>query len=71
MYKTLETEEDFGIWDDEYVCIIHRDKNGKQRELLLDSRIESIAKTQAWREKILKNSTEIKSVKEIQSWKSH
>ena len=71
VYKTLETEEDFGIWDDEYVCIIHRDKNGKQRELLLDSRIESIAKTQAWREKILKNSTEIKSVKEIQSWKSH
>ena len=50
-YKTLETEEDFCIWDDEYVCIIHRDKNGKQRELLLDSRIRSIAKTQAWREK--------------------
>ncbi|MBI5614552.1 alpha/beta hydrolase [Candidatus Gottesmanbacteria bacterium] len=71
IYISLGAEEDFGIWDDEYVCIIKRDKNGKQLELLLDSRTESIVKAQAWREQILKNSTEIKSLKEFQSWKSH
>ena len=71
MYNSLNVEEDFGLWDDDYVCTIVRDKNGKQLEILLDSRNESITKAQAWREKILKNSTEIKSVKEILSWKSH
>lgn len=68
IYKALKIEEDFGLWDDEYVCTIIRDKNGKQLEILLDSRNESIVKAQEWRETILKNSTEIKTLKEIQAF---
>lgn len=62
-------EEDFGIWDDEYTCIIHRDKQGKPIDFLLDSRIEAIARAQQWREKILEKSTEIKSLKDMHDWR--
>ena len=68
LYKTLGAEEDFGLWDDEYICIIRRDKNGKQIELFLDSRAESIIKAQEWREKILLNSSTIRSLVEINKW---
>ena len=69
VFKTLSSEEDFGIWDNEYVCIINRNQQGKELDLLLDSRIESIKNAQDWREQILNNSTEIKSLIEINHWK--
>jgi hypothetical protein len=68
-YKTIGAEEDFGIWDDVYTCIIHRNKQGKPLDLLLDSRVESITKAQAWREKILEKSNEIKNMADISEWK--
>ncbi len=68
--KSLGAEEDFGIWDDEYICIIRRNRNGKALNLFLDSRIESIIKALLWRDKILKNSVEIKSLSDISRWKN-
>lgn len=70
VYKTLEAEEDFGIWDDDYVCTIHRDKNGKEKEIVLDSRLDSITRAQKWREKILEKSTQIKTSEDVKKWKA-
>jgi predicted alpha/beta hydrolase family esterase len=69
IYKTFEAEEDFGIWDDEYTCTIHRNKQGKVLFLILDSRMESIKKAQVWREKILKKSVRIRSFAQAIRWK--
>lgn len=68
VFKKLNTEEDFGIWDDEYVCIIGRDKKGKPLKIYLDSRTEAISRAQKWREAILKNSVEINSQAEIANY---
>ncbi len=68
VYKTIGAEEDFGIWDDEYTCIIHRDKLGNPLDFLLDSRVETVTKTQQWRQQILIRSTEIKNMAKIGNW---
>ncbi len=70
VYQEIGAEEDFGIWDDNYVCIIRRDKKGKQIELFLDARAESIAQAQKWREKILSKAVEMKSMEEVEKWRA-
>jgi len=61
-YQELGADEDFGIWDDEYICIIKRDIYGKEIELLLDARVESITKAQGWRTKILEKAKIINKI---------
>ncbi len=64
-YQLTGADEDFGIWDDDYVCTINRDKNGKQLDILLDARAESIEKAHTWKNKILPLAKKINSISEI------
>ncbi|KKS98738.1 MAG: hypothetical protein UV73_C0001G0259 [Candidatus Gottesmanbacteria bacterium GW2011_GWA2_43_14] len=68
-YKKIDAEEDFGLWDEDYVCTIRRNKDGRELDLLLDARTESIAKAKSWRDKILSKAMQIKSVEELEKWK--
>lgn len=61
-YKKIGAEEDFGIWDENYVCTIRRDQEGKELEILLDARRESIARATQWKDQIIRAATQIKSV---------
>jgi len=68
-FALLGTSEDFGLWDDEYVCTINRDQDGRQLELLLDARVESINQALTWRKQIMEQVTEINSFADVASWK--
>lgn len=55
--KVVE-EPDFGIWDYNYICIVHYDKNRKTgvTDIVLDSRDSEMLKFKGWAEYILKES---------------
>lgn len=50
---------DFGIWDEDYVCIVNNSKDNVEK-ITLDSRKETIEKANKWKEQILKHSKLIK-----------
>lgn len=56
--KELNCEPDFGIWDNDYLCIVKIDKNS-QVEVKLSSRKSDIKKAQEWKKEILKRATRI------------
>lgn len=63
--KDEVTELDFGIWDNDYVCIIKYDKNGeKMAEIELDSRDEMMQKAKQWKKIILEKATRIQNIEE-------
>jgi hypothetical protein len=68
VFNTLGVDEDFGLWDEDYVCTIRRDANGKELEIFLDSRGETIAKAHESRQNILNNSVAIKSLQDVYNW---
>lgn len=47
-------EIDFGIWDEDYVCTVHFDKNNSASEVVLSSRKKDIGMATKWKETILK-----------------
>lgn len=53
---------DFGIWDEEYVCIVdYYDVDGKGHEVELNSQKDVLKKAKVWKELILKNSKRLKN----------
>lgn len=53
--KDVVVEPDFGIWDDNYICIVHQNGKGKTSvtDVVLDSRDSEVQKFKKWSEYIL------------------
>jgi predicted alpha/beta hydrolase family esterase len=67
--KGVVTDPDFGIWDNDYVCIVRYDKEKhKTDEAELNSRTEDIRKYQDWEKYILSKSEQIKSVSDLDKY---
>lgn len=64
-YKEIGCEEDFGVWDNEYVCIQHRDNKGNVTDGLIDARVKTLLTAQNWRDRILRMAKRIKDVSDI------
>ncbi len=60
-------EPDFGIWDDDYLCIVSYKEN-KQIEVKLSSRKKDIREAEKWKETIMKKATRIQNEKDIQAF---
>jgi len=52
------TEPDFGIWDDEYLCIVPI-SGGRINKVKLSSRIEDIKEAKKWQKLILEKAKKI------------
>lgn len=59
--------EDFGIWDNEFVCTLFREPGGHLLHGILDSRVKSVVTAQNWRDRIIRASRKISSAKEIET----
>jgi len=64
--KASIPEPDFGIWDNDYLCIVHADKQGVE-EIKLSSRKKEIEEAHRWERLILKKSVKIKDAKNLES----
>jgi len=53
-------ELDFGIWDDEYLCIVRVDKKGNINEVQLDGRKTDISRAREWERLILAKASRIR-----------
>jgi len=61
--KKITTELDFGIWDNDYLCVVRFSKD-RQVEVKLSSRRKDIEEALEWKKKILKNATRIYNTEE-------
>lgn len=52
-------EPDFGIWDEDYVCLVRFDRNKKANEVQLSSRKKDIKEALRWKKIILKRAIRI------------
>lgn len=55
---------DFGIWDDEYVCIVTADAKNEIKGVKLSSRKEDLTAAKKWQMKIMKIATRIYNTKQ-------
>ena len=60
-------EPDFGIWDDDYLCIVSYREN-KQVEVKLSSRKKNIKEAKKWKTIIMKKAIRIQNEKDIQAF---
>lgn len=64
--KDIVKEPDFGIWDNNYVCVVRVDPKTKAvKEAELNSRTGDLDGYQKWRKVILQRAKEIHTVKEL------
>lgn len=64
--KDMVKEPDFGIWDNNYVCVVRVDSKTKEvKEAELNSRSEDLEGYQAWRRYVLQKAKEIHSVSDL------
>lgn len=56
-------EPDFGIWDEDYVCVVKFNKAKKAEEIRLSSRKKDIQKALMWQKLILEKSVKITNLK--------
>lgn len=61
--KNLVEEPDFGLWDNNYLCVVSIKKGRNVGEIQLSGRSVDIKKANEWKKIILKKSTEIKNIK--------
>ena len=59
---------DFGIWDDEYVCIIGFDDNNKIKGIKLSSRKEDLKKALVWQKIITNHAKRIKKLSDTKKF---
>ncbi len=57
--KNIKCEPDFGVWDDEYLCIVEVKKNQTPKHLRLSSRKTDIEKGNQWKGQILKKAVQV------------
>lgn len=55
-------EPDFGIWDDEYLCMVRFNKNKKASEVKISSRKKDIKEALVWKDIILKYAVRIQNL---------
>lgn len=64
----LNGQPDFGIWDNEYVCIVQFDSKKHVSKIKISSIKEDVKNAQEWEGKILKKSTRIYNEKDLQEF---
>lgn len=64
----IKCEEDWGIWDNEYICLQHRNKKGEVTDGYIDSRIKSLLTAQNWRDRIIRAATKIEKLSDIKKF---
>jgi predicted alpha/beta hydrolase family esterase len=57
--KNFVSEPDFGIWDNDYLCIVKFNQKNQIKEIKLDSRQKDIKKALKWKKIILKKAVRI------------
>lgn len=62
--RSITPEPDFGIWDEDYVCIV-RSTDGKVSEVELNNRHEAITEAKEWKHAILGLAKEIKNLQDL------
>jgi hypothetical protein len=63
--QKIKSELDFGIWDDEYICTIHRNLIGEVEEMIIDARSKSLEEARKWKKKILDKAIQIKEFRNL------
>jgi predicted alpha/beta hydrolase family esterase len=63
--EEIGCEEDFGIWDNEYVCIQNFDETGELKGGVIDSRVKSLLTAQNWRDRIIRKSKKVELLEEV------
>lgn len=62
---------DFGIWDDEYVCIIDIDENtGKMKDIELNSTREGLQEASQWKSEVFKHAVRVHTLKDLNDTRS-
>ncbi len=61
-YESINCEKDFGIWDNEYVCIQNRNEKGEITGGLIDARVKSLLTAQNWRDRIIRLAKRVEKV---------
>jgi uncharacterized protein len=61
LLKTIKYE-DFGIWDEQYICKVPFSKKGKPMKVIMSSKKKDLKEFEKYRKEILKKSTRIKSM---------
>ncbi len=59
--KKKVKEPDFGIWDGEYLCITHFDKNYNMKEERISGRKSEMEKARTWQKEVMKHATRIRN----------
>lgn len=57
--KDILPEPDFGIWDEEYVCIVNYTKGHEESDIILDSRSPKLKQALNWRNIVMSHSIRI------------
>jgi len=68
---TNEAKKDFGLWDEEYVCIVHYDTNNVVTGATISAEPEVIKKALIWKKTILRVAKKINSVEELKTVKAY
>ncbi|MBU0976579.1 MAG: alpha/beta hydrolase [Patescibacteria group bacterium] len=62
MWEDIESigcEPDYGVWDDDYLCVVKVEKGKKPEEVMLSSRKSNIQKAKKWSREILKRAMRV------------
>jgi hypothetical protein len=63
--KARVPEPDFGIWDGEYVCIVHFDRRNKFSEVKLTSRRKDLDEAEHWKADILRKASPVAGLADV------
>jgi len=67
-FKKIGSELDFGVWDNEYICIMNRDKEGNILGGAIDARVKSLLTAQNWRDRIIRMSTRVENLDDVRNF---
>ena len=65
--KELHAEPDFGIWDNEYVCVVNFDEKNQATHARLSSLKKDIDEANEWKQKILRHATAVKTLNDLRA----
>lgn len=66
-YRAFKCPEDFGIWDNEYVAIVDHAPDSSITGGTVDSRVKTMLTAQNWRDRILRGSKKVESLKDLKT----
>lgn len=68
-YNTIKDkveEPDFGIWDEDYVCIIRHTPDGRMKEIELNSTRSGLTRADRWKREVIKHARRIHSLDNLE-----